>query len=36
MGSAAVRILMSDIDNKGGVTTANDLKHTEISLMLAF
>ena len=36
MGSAAVRVLMSDINNKGGDLTANDLKHTEISLMLAF
>ena len=36
MGSASVRILSSETDNKGGATTAKAVEHTEISLMLAF
>jgi len=35
MGSAAVRVLLSDGDNIGG-STGNDNEHMEISLLLAF
>jgi outer membrane protein OmpU len=36
MGSASVRLLQSETDNKGGVSTAKAVEHTEISLLLAF
>ena len=36
MGAASVRILNSETSNLGGVSTAKDVEHTEISLMLAF
>jgi len=36
MGSASLRLLTAETDNKGGVTTANNVEHTEISLLLAF
>ncbi len=36
MGSASLRLLTAETDNKGGVTTAKAVEHTEISLMLAF
>ena len=35
MGSAAVRVLMTDASNSGGVANSND-EHMEVSLMLAF
>ena len=36
MGSASLRMLTAETDNKGGVTTAKSVEHTEISLLLAF
>tara|TARA_B100001173_G_C15989147_1_gene548144 strand:+ start:476 stop:1498 length:1023 start_codon:yes stop_codon:yes gene_type:complete len=36
MGSASIRILNAETSNLGGVSTAKDVEHTEISLMLAF
>ena len=36
MGSASVRILNAETSNLAGVSTAKDVEHTEISLMLAF
>jgi len=36
MGSASLRLLTAETDNKGGATTAKSVEHTEISLLLAF
>jgi len=36
MGAASLRILNAETSNKGGVTTALDVEHTEVSLLLAF
>jgi outer membrane protein OmpU len=36
MGSASVRILSAETDNKAGSATAKSVEHTEISLLLAF
>ena len=36
MGSASLRMLTAETDNKGGVSTAKSVEHTEISLLLAF
>ena len=36
MGSASIRMLRAETSNKGGVSTAKDVEHTEVSLMLSF
>ena len=36
MGSASLRMLRAETSNKGGVSTAADVEHTEVSLLLAF
>ena len=36
MGSASLRMLRAETSNKGGVSTAKDVEHTEVSLLLAF
>ena len=36
MGSASIRMLRAETTNKGGASTAADVEHTEISLMLSF
>jgi len=36
MGAASIRLLNAETTNKGGVTTAKDVEHTEVSLLLAF
>ena len=36
MGSASIRLLNAETSNLAGVSTAKDVEHTEISLMLAF
>jgi len=36
MGSASLRMLRAETSNKAGVSTAKDVEHTEVSLLLAF
>jgi outer membrane protein OmpU len=36
MGSASLRLLTAETDNKAGVTTNKSVEHTELSLLLAF
>ena len=36
MGSASIRMLRAETSNLGGISTAKDVEHTEVSLMLAF
>ena len=36
LGSASLRVLRAETTNVGGVSTAKDVEHTEVSLMLSF
>lgn len=36
LGSASIRMLRAETTNVGGVSTAKDVEHTEVSLMLSF
>ena len=36
MGSASIRMLRAETTNLGGASTAKDVEHTEVSLMLSF